>query len=77
MQKQNYTDLKSGSIITALDTVLWGVKVAEGTQKKKERATFANNGVRSVDLITKRYSKRGTERHCTLDNYNKFQTLLR
>lgn len=74
MQKQNYTDLKSSSIRTALDTVLWGLKVAEGTQKKRERATFANNGARSIDLITKRYS---TERHCTLDNSNKFQTLLR
>jgi len=76
MQKQNYTDLKSGSIRTALDTVLWGVKVAEGTQEKRGRATFANNSVRSVDL-TRRNGKRGTERHCTLDNYNKFQTLLR
>lgn len=76
--KQNFTDLESGSV----RQLLWmqqGVKIAEGTQKKCERgrATFANNGAHFVDLITKRYSKRGTERHCTLDNYNKFQTLLR
>lgn len=78
MQKQNYTDLESGSVRQLL-WMQWGVKVAEGTQKEREResTTFANNGAHSVDLITKRYSKWGTERYCTLDNYHKFQTLLR
>lgn len=36
MQKQNYTDLESGSVRQLL-WMQWGVKVAEGTQKERER----------------------------------------
>ncbi len=77
MQKQNYTDLESGSVRQLL-WMQWGVEVCwRHSERERERTTFVNNVAHSVDLITKCYSERATERHCTLDNYNKFQTLLR